>query len=216
MTNHDAHPVAGGSNVDTAPAHVPLSRQAMHRKQEMLAELQAMVHRQGRRRRIARVAMPVCAAASIVLIGAVAVRLMGTSESPLNPLADGGHGIAAIDPLGRASPSSEAGTGIGAAKDVASNPRSPTYTSIKLVTASSVPSITVREFSTSKESQVVRTISDEELIAVLAQSGRNCGIIRTASHTSVVCNSCDPGETLFEPQAPKTDEAPVKPNAGTM
>ncbi|MBC7773659.1 MAG: hypothetical protein H7210_14285 [Pyrinomonadaceae bacterium] len=220
MTNHEDAPfVTGhGSRLGSEGTHVQLSPQAMLRKQEMFGELQKMVHRQGRNRRVARVAIPACAAASLVLIGVLSARLVGTNQPSADPRPGVGSGIAAVipDPDVPLPSSSGPEGGRSGDADVQHMASAPAYSSITLVTVPATPSIIVREVSTSKTIQLARTIDDDELIALLASSGRSCGIIRTGTHTSVVCNSCDRGETIFDPPSFGGDAPPKVPNAGTM
>lgn len=54
-------------------------------------------------------------------------------------------------------------------------------------------------FSTSGTSRIVREVSDEELVRVLASSGRDVGIVRVGDAADVVCNSCDTDESWLSP-----------------
>jgi len=218
MNDVHGHTESDGSRA--AAPHEPLSPQGMQRKQHLLVELQAMVQRQGRRRRVMRTATPIFSAVAVVAIGAVAARYVGTREQTPTPADYDGRGLALVDPTSVSplpvSPSYETVAPGHTAGGGAGLPHAGAYTSIRLVSASTTRRSIVREVGATGGVSVVRTINDDELIAVLAQTGRNCGIVRTASHARVMCNSCDPGDVLFGAPQQDSNNAPATPNTGTL
>lgn len=210
MTTYDGDGSASspeGPWSDAGVQRLPLSPEAARRKEAMLGELQHEVRRRGRRRRVVRRSTAACAAASILLIVAVGARVLpGILQGPTPPREPG--------PLVAASrPGDDAGGGGATSNESAV--AAPVYTSIKVVTAPPAPGMTVRDAGGIGSREVVRTIGDTELLAVLAASGRDCGIVRTTSGANVVCNSCDAGETIFDPQRHRSQGERTEPADAT-
>lgn len=95
--------------------------------------------------------------------------------------------------------------------DSTANPVAPQpFASIRLV-AMPAPSGHVRTVSSESTSSLIRRVDDRELVLILAQTGRDVGLVHfDTGETRVVCNSCSSDDEWLTPLDPPSP--PLSPN----
>jgi len=189
------------------------------RKAHMLVGLQGVMRRCRMRRQAGRIGAGI--AVALLLVASPVMGVWWLARATSSEQAEVDHAM--IADAGSGTPGAQA---VGALQlpeesvrvDTAVSERSvPAFTAthFKLrVVSSEEPRRVVREVR-GGAGGIVRLVNDDELLDALANSGRDCGIVRQGMRMDVVCNSCADAFEWIDPIKEETDESEAeKPSHG--